>query len=303
MVKRGIAGGGGNREKLQWLQRQVRQRAYGFTPTEKAFVEDLQVDQVGDVFGTTKSTPSFRTILGHKLSLLPPFRKERFDRIGISKKNKAKNVAATTYFDLTWTSASAPLPRDPPVYVKPQHNYDEVIELIRRKGWKVKTALLIQHHGQASERLREYLVSRHPGCKVKLYLQNPERACCPNQTDKLDVYLDDLRKNARMVMTHCHPKRVEVFQCDSPCGIRAVLIDNHALAIGWYIHYPDTKRKLPANAQGQYPTDRHGNMIDIMGLNLPTLYATREWSDFPILRRVIKWWEDNVGPSAHQVVL
>jgi hypothetical protein len=262
-------------DELDWLRGQVS--LLSLTKGGRKFIDkELQVNPNGPGFSADPKhiyDASFRAHISAKLKELPAFGGKKLTRIG---KGEGE------YLEFVWSGPS----RDSSVFVKADEDYEELLKHIRHT--EVKKAILIQHWGHSSKNLRNHLLDT-TSAEIELYIQNPAKACCAAQRGKIERFINEFLNDAKRSTNprkEALAKRMKVFLYDEHATVRAVLLDDSMLALGWYVYYP-----------GGEP----GREIDIYGYPLPTVYARSDWSGFSELKKVIQFWLTSMENACHQI--
>jgi hypothetical protein len=194
----------------------------------------------------------------------------------------------------------------PPKVIGNDIIYFELIKRLPRLE-DIEKVILIQHHGASTEALRSHIYASTKA-SIELYVQSPISACCRKQRKKIDTYLQNLPNVQNGISSRLNaPERLKVFAYDIPASIRAVLLDDRLVGVGWYMCHPGEEMTEPLTAQEKkderkawyqfHPTAGPEGM-DIWGNMLPTVYAEAGSEAFQPLSDLVKQWLSSIKPSS-----
>jgi len=154
-----------------------------------------------------------------------------------------KHVHGSNRFEFRLSRAVVPLS------VKVDPMYDELQRLVKARP-STRQAVFIQHSGMTTLSLRRLLLQS--GASVDLYVQHPDAACNKAQRGKVAYVAGDMR-NIHKDDVEGSKASLRVFYYMAPASIRAVLIDDELLAVGWYTYHQERAvitREDGINVQG-----------------------------------------------------
>lgn len=175
----------------------------------------------------------------------------------------------------------------------PSITVDPTFEEVRRyvNGLvQVGSAILIQHCGESVRDLCGLLLRR--GAKVELFVQNPRRCVSDRQTNKLHAVHNQLLNHINEDLKRSSGQ-IDVYRFDEPATVRAVLVEGHILAAGWYT-YSTQLVQVPGHRGHR---ERKEKEVDIKGHIRPMIIVRNGEPSFPVLR------DELINPIAEQLRL
>jgi hypothetical protein len=254
------------KKQLEWLQAQVSvSKEFNKHHNLKDFIlKDLDVHSSGEYleFKAHIKDSDFLHRLNESIKTLPLYEGRRLDKL-------SKARGEPRYF-FEWAN----LP--PEMHVEIHDDFYYLVNWV--KTHKVKEAIFIQQVGETSSSLRNDLLQK-PGTTIKIYLQNPETACCEHQKTKINEFLAGF-DHETTTHSELYENRVKLFLYDAPATLRAIRIDDSMLALGWYLYYI-----LPGSKGRKGP-----DTTNIAGRHLPVIYAHGGSDAFGTLNILIERW-------------
>ncbi|MCC7349244.1 MAG: hypothetical protein IT446_01625 [Phycisphaerales bacterium] len=120
--------------------------------------------------------------------------------------------------------------------VCPADDYARLMELINQLP-TVKQAVLIQHSGDSAKSIVSRLLRK--GADVQLFVQAADSAQPPFHKNRLASLYEDIPNR------YLHDGgSLRVYYYPSPASLRAVLVDDQVLAIGWYNYFSKENRQF-----------------------------------------------------------
>lgn len=153
------------------------------------------------------------------------------------------------------------------VYKDQDEPYAQVREHISQT--EVRNAIFLQYSGEKCSREID-AVLRKGGTSVVVYLQAEQTALdlgSDYQAGRIAQSIKTLRGWRRK---YEGMSELAVYQCDVPMAVRAVMIDDRLLCMGWYFYGPDSIK---------HPEDS----MDVSGHDIATVIAFRGTENFDAL--------------------
>lgn len=164
----------------------------------------------------------------------------------------------------------------PMIFDRQKVPYDQLLHDIAENG--ARKAVFIQYSGQQSAEVLQ-AVLRSPGAVATVYLQDERTAAkigsgrqAARIAHSIHNTLSDWRRNF-VGLSQLH-----VYTCTMPMSVRAVMIDDRIICMGWYTYEPDDR----ADA-GDYRDDT----VAVSGDDIATVVARRGTHEFDALNSTL----------------
>ena len=161
---------------------------------------------------------------------------------------------------------------EPMVYDRQKIPYEQLIHHINEHG--VKKAIFIQYSGRRSEDVLQ-AVLRTSGAAVTVYLQDERtaekigsRRQAARISGSIRDTLSDWHRNYQGL------SELKVYKCMAPMSVRAIMIDDQLICMGWYTYEPDDR---------QDAEDFRDDTVAVSGDDIATIIARRGTHEFDAL--------------------
>jgi hypothetical protein len=161
---------------------------------------------------------------------------------------------------------------EPTIFDRQKTPYDQLIHHINENG--VEKAVFIQYSGRRSEDVLQ-AVLRTPGATATVYLQDERIAAkigsrrqAARITGSLRDTLSDWHRNYRGL------SELKVYKCMLPMSVRAIMIDDQLLCMGWYTYEPDDRKDAE---------EFRDDTVAVSGDDIATIIARRGTHEFDAL--------------------
>jgi hypothetical protein len=161
---------------------------------------------------------------------------------------------------------------EPTIFDRQKTPYEQLTHHINEHG--VKKAIFIQYSGRRSEDVLQ-AVLRTPGAAATVYLQDERtaekigsRRQAARISGSIRDTLSDWHRNYRGL------SELKVYKCMAPMSVRAIMIDDQLLCMGWYTYEPDDR---------QDAEDFRDDTVAVSGDDIATIIARRGTHEFDAL--------------------
>lgn len=147
-------------------------------------------------------------------------------------------------------------------------------------GCRPKRVTLIQYSGTyATEVIKKAL---RCGAIVSLYVQHPEKAINREQADRIKMFLRQLPSQTGN-SPNCH-----IFLYEPHASLKAVVIDNELIALGWYVYLNRDRNSNP----------NYADPIDLRGHNKAGVLLKSECRGYAEVKNMVDSQIENLSLKA-----
>jgi hypothetical protein len=173
------------------------------------------------------------------------------------------------------------------VYRDQDTPYEQVREYVRQHD--VHKAVFLQYSGDACAREIEAVLLKG-GAEVTVYLQDEQTASRLGSNFQAKRIASSIERLRGWRQKYDGISDLTVYQCDVPMSVRAIMIDDRLLCMGWYTYEPDSKK---------HP----GDTIEVSGHDVATVIAYRGTENFDALKKTFSDLLEKYERARHQVQL